>query len=165
MGDDALAALISCIRACFASYDSRSLDGEVELGRPCAADSARRHWHFICIRVRCRQNLGGPEQWTGLGQNMAVFGITFWPTFWGFMAAFAEFAGGILLMLGFLFRPTLVLLLGTMFVAAVGHISGQIDGGPWHATEMATVFVTLFLTGPGSYSVDAWLFGENETEH
>ena len=105
---------------------------------------------------------GGPEQWAGLGQKMAVFGITFWPTFWGFMAAFAEFAGGILFMLGFLFRPTLVLLLVTMFVAAVGHISGQIDGGPWHATEMATVFVTLFLTGPGQYSVDDWLFGASE---
>jgi len=56
---------------------------------------------------------GGPEQWTGLGQTMAVLGITFWPTFWGFMAALAEFGGGILLMLGLLFRPALVLLLGT----------------------------------------------------
>jgi len=102
---------------------------------------------------------GGPEQWAGLGQNMAVFGITFWPTFWGFMAAFTEFAGGILLVLGLLFRPMLVLMLITMFVAAVGHISGQIDGGPWHATEMATVFVVLFLLGPGRYSLDAWLFG------
>jgi len=108
---------------------------------------------------------GGPEQWADLGQNMAVFGITFWPTFWGFMAAFTEFAGGLLFMLGFLFRPTLVLLLGTMFVAAVGHVSGQIDGGPWHATEMATVFVTLFLTGPGRYSVDAQLFGDRDTDH
>jgi putative oxidoreductase len=42
-------------------------------------------------------------------------------------------------------------------VAALGHISGQIDGGPWHATEMATVFVALLLAGPGRYSLDAYL--------
>jgi uncharacterized membrane protein YphA (DoxX/SURF4 family) len=30
---------------------------------------------------------------------------------------------------------------------------------------MATVFVALFLTGPGRYSVDAWLFGDHDTEH
>jgi putative oxidoreductase len=88
---------------------------------------------------------------------MAVLGITFWPAFWGFVAALAEFGGGILLMLGLLFRPALTLLLGTMAVAALGHISGQIDGGPWHATEMATVFVALLLTGPGRYSLDAYL--------
>lgn len=102
---------------------------------------------------------GGPGTWSNLGQNMALFGVTVWPVFWGFMAALAEFVGGLLLMLGLLFRPALVLMLATMFVAAIGHISGQIDGGPWHATEMATVFVVLFLLGPGRYSLDAWLAG------
>ncbi len=104
---------------------------------------------------------GGPERWVSLGQNMEVFGITFLPVAWGFMAAFAEFAGGILLMLGALFRPTLVLLLCTMFVAAMGHIFGGISGGPWHATEMATVFVVLYMLGPGKYSVDA-RFGSSQ---
>lgn len=107
---------------------------------------------------------GGPGTWANLGQNMAVFGVTVWPTAWGFLAALAEFGGGILLILGLFFRPALVLMLGTMFVAAVGHVSGQIDGGPWHATEMATVFVALFVLGPGRYSLDAWLFGRPDAE-
>lgn len=107
---------------------------------------------------------GGPAEWADLGQNMALFGITVWPTFWGFMAALTEFGGGILLVLGLFFRPVLVLFLLTMTVAAASHLAA--GEGPWHATEMATVFGALLLTGPGQYSVDAWLFGtadEDET--
>jgi putative oxidoreductase len=105
---------------------------------------------------------GGAGTWADLGGNMAIFGIEFFPTFWGFMAALTEFAGGLLLILGLLFRPVLALLLVTMSVAAASHL---VEGeGPWHATEMETVFVTLFLLGPGRYSLDAWLFGEPETD-
>ena len=93
---------------------------------------------------------------------MARFGITVWPTAWGFMAALAEFGGGVCLMLGLFFRPALVLMLATMVVAATGHISGEIAGGPWHATEMATVFVALLLTGPGRYSLDAFFFSSSD---
>lgn len=98
---------------------------------------------------------GGPENWAGLGKNLSVLGITFWPTFWGAAAAFTELVGGILLILGLLTRPVLVPLMITMIVAAIGHVSGAIGGGPWHATEMLTVFVVIMLTGPGRYSVDA----------
>ncbi|MFW5967447.1 MAG: DoxX family protein, partial [Persicimonas sp.] len=39
---------------------------------------------------------GGPAQWEQLGSRLeAVAGIGFLPEFWGFMAAFAEFGGGI----------------------------------------------------------------------
>jgi len=105
---------------------------------------------------------GGAGTWADLGSNMALFGITVWPTFWGFMAAVAEFGGGILLMLGLFFRPALVVMILTMIVAASGHISGQIDGGPWHATEMGTVFLALLLLGPGRYSLDNLLFGSSD---
>lgn len=103
---------------------------------------------------------GGPGTWANLGANMSMFGLAFWPTVWGFMAAMAEFGGGLLLMLGLFFRPALGIMILTMIVAATGHVTGHIDGGPWHATEMGTVFVVLFILGPGRYSLDAWLWGE-----
>ena len=34
--------------------------------------------------------MGGPETWTAIGGTMSNLGINFAPTFWGFMAAFAE---------------------------------------------------------------------------
>ena len=98
---------------------------------------------------------GGVGTWVDLGGNVAIFGITVWPAFWGFMAAITEFGGGILLILGLFFRPVLVLLLCVMTVAFASHLAA--GEGPWHATEMATVFVALFMLGPGRYSIDAYL--------
>ncbi|HMT26916.1 MAG TPA: DoxX family protein, partial [Candidatus Absconditabacterales bacterium] len=45
---------------------------------------------------------GGTQMRAWLGGNMSLIGITFWPVFRGFMAAFAEFVGGILVILGFM---------------------------------------------------------------
>ncbi len=104
--------------------------------------------------------VGGPETWTGLGQAMGTFGITFAPAFWGFMAAFAETAGGAALLAGVLVRPFCVLLLITMVVAAGMHI-GAGDGFAKisHPLEMMIVFVALFLSGPGAFSLSQWIPG------
>ena len=102
--------------------------------------------------------IGGPDKWEGLGANMGNVGIGFAPVFWGFMAAFAEGVGGLLLLLGFLTRPACVLLFITMVVAAVKH---NVDSGNFMAgaqpTEDAIVFLSLIFIGPGKYSLDAWL--------
>jgi putative oxidoreductase len=100
---------------------------------------------------------GGPEQWAQLGGTMGIFGLGFAPTFWGFMAAFAEFVGALLLVFGALTRPAALLLVLNMAVAALAHITGAIDGSPEMALLYGAVFLSLLLVGPGTYSVDEQL--------
>ena len=102
--------------------------------------------------------MDGPEKWESLGRNMGNFGIEFAPVFWGFMAAFSEAVGGLLVALGFLMRPACVLLFITMVVAATRHIAeeGKFMAGS-HATEAAILFLSLIFIGPGKYSLDWYL--------
>jgi putative oxidoreductase len=97
---------------------------------------------------------GGPEQWAGLGGIMETFGLGFAPSVWGFMAAFAEFVGGLLVAVGLLTRPAALLVFLNMGVAATAHMTGAIDGSPELAIVYGIVFLSLVLVGPGTYSVD-----------
>lgn len=101
---------------------------------------------------------GGPERWGKIGMAMGNFGIDFLPAFWGFMAAFSEFFGGVLLISGLFFRPACILMTITMIVAASFHM-GRGDGlmGASHAIENGIVFLGLILIGPGKISLDKWL--------
>ena len=101
---------------------------------------------------------GGPERWERLGASMANVGIEFAPVFWGFIASFSEFIGGICLLLGLFFRPVCILLAITMAIAASGHLSrGEGLRGAAHAIEDGIVFLSLIFIGPGKYSLDEWL--------
>ena len=103
---------------------------------------------------------GGPEAWTGLGGVMKTVGLGFAPAGWGFLAAMAEFGGGLLLATGLWFRPACAALFGTMLMATVMHLSkGDGFEESSHAMEAAIVFAGLFFTGPGRYSLDERLFG------
>lgn len=84
-----------------------------------------------------------------------------------FAAAFSEFAGGILLILGLLTPLASLMLFGTMIGALglvhlpMGHaFVPQQPGQPSY--ELALVYflssLGILLTGPGQYSVDALLF-------
>lgn len=103
---------------------------------------------------------GGPETWTFLGQQMGNLGITFFPVFWGFMAALAEFGGGILIMLGLFHRIAALMITFTMCVAIIFHISNGDpfmggDGGSYaNAMELGIVFLSLFFMGPRKWAVD-----------
>lgn len=99
--------------------------------------------------------LGGPEMWQSIGQNMQNFGITFGYPFWGFMSGAAEAGGGVLLMAGFLFRYTCLIMLINMIVATRMHM---VAGDPFstisHPIEAGIVFLSLILIGPGRFALD-----------
>ena len=98
---------------------------------------------------------GGPEKWVEAGTAVEALGIGFAPMFFGFLAAVAEFFGGIFLVLGLFFRPASALLLMVMLVATAQHIS---SGDPFsttsHSIELAIVFLSLLFIGPGQHSLD-----------
>ena len=98
----------------------------------------------------------GPKVWATLGKSMGVLGIHFLPTFWGFMAAATEGIGGILLVLGFCFRPVSLLMAFTMVVATLTMASGKnADFNAYsHPLKMAIVFISLAFIGPGKLSID-----------
>ena len=97
---------------------------------------------------------GGLGKWKTLGGAMKHIGITFWPAFWGFMAAFSETIGVGLLIVGLFFRPSCLLLVITMAVAGVTEYRSHGLGEASHAIELALVFFAWMFVGPGKYSVD-----------
>lgn len=102
--------------------------------------------------------LAGPDMWTKVGSAMGNLDITFFPVFWGFIASCAEFFGGVLLIIGFLFRPASIILTFDMFVATLFHFKhGDGLGIASHAIECGIVFLSLILIGAGAYSLDAKL--------
>jgi len=98
---------------------------------------------------------GGPEKWTEVGGAMQYLGIDFAPMFFGFMAGVIEFFGGIFLIGGLFFTPTVLCLFFVMLVATAKHV-GATDGfaNISHSVEIAIVFLSLLFIGPGKYSLD-----------
>lgn len=95
---------------------------------------------------------GGLGRWEQLGGAMENIGIGFAPSLWGFMAGFAEFAGGVCLILGFFWLPACILLFCTMMIAMMRHIA---DGDSFalisHPLEAGILFLSLAFIGAGKY--------------
>jgi len=101
---------------------------------------------------------GGIEKWKGLGGIMTKLGLGSFPVFWGFMASFAEFFGGLFLILGLFTTIFSFLIFFEMFVAWVFvH-----QGATFFVREPALFyFFTSFMfmvKGAGKYSIDYHLF-------
>ncbi|MBN8588380.1 MAG: DoxX family protein [Rhodothermia bacterium] len=106
---------------------------------------------------------GGIEKWTSLGGAMENFGIAFFPVFWGFMGALAEFLGGLLVAVGLGTRYAAAFVVATMGVAAMAHLG---DGEPFmeasHAIETGLGFLMILFVGGGTYSLDRIFFKTND---
>ena len=97
-----------------------------------------------------------PERWESTGRAMANLGVTFAPTFWGFMAGATELVGGVLLIIGLLVRPTSAVLLFVLFVAALQNVvtAGSLAGGRAHPIDAGVGLVALMILGAGTWSLD-----------
>ena len=100
--------------------------------------------------------MGGMATWTKVGGAMGVFGITFAPAFWGFMAAISEAGGGLFLILGLMVRVAASFMAFTMLVATLMHVNkGDSFGVYSHAAELGIVFLSLIVLGGGKWSLGA----------
>ncbi|MDZ7681217.1 MAG: DoxX family protein [Fodinibius sp.] len=98
---------------------------------------------------------GGPDTWVQVGTATQYLGIDFAPMFFGFMAGVAEFFGGIFLLLGLFFTPSVALLFIVMLVATTKHVGAGDEFVFYaHSIEMAIVFLSLIFIGPGEHCLD-----------
>ena len=75
------------------------------------------------------------------------------------LAALAEFVGGLALLVGYGVRIASLPLVATMLVASFTAHAGKFSisaGGMEYTLVLATVALALGLTGAGSYSLEAW---------
>jgi putative oxidoreductase len=100
----------------------------------------------------------GSALWEKLGGSMGQLGIHFWPTFWGFLAMFGEFGGGLLFLLGLFFRPACAMLAFVMFMATLTMLHNPPHG--WAPLDAASHPITagaavlgMLLMGPGKISL------------
>jgi len=117
---------------------------------------------FMFVLHGAPKLFGGIDTWNFVGSSMGFLGLKSGYAFWGLLAALAEFAGGILLIVGLLVRPASVFLLLTMFVAIVFHYAkNEGFNGASHAMEDAAVFICLIITGGGKFALDSMMLSKN----
>ena len=129
------------------------------------------HWALLSLRVipsfymffyhGKRKIIGGYESWEGLGKAaLSLIGIEFGYIFFGFLAAISEGVLTWLIMFGMFTRLSSIFMIITMLFAGFYHL---VDGD---SGEMAiiylTIYLVIFLAGPGKISLDEKLFKQQQ---
>ena len=103
------------------------------------------------------KKISSTASWEWLGKAaMSVVGIEFGFIFFGFIAALSEGVLVWLVFLGVFTRLSSLFLIFTMFFASAYHLS---DGeSAESALIYLTIYLVVFILGPGRYSLDEKLF-------
>ncbi len=113
---------------------------------------------LVFMRFGGEKLMGGPALWHTLGCMAHYVGINFLPTMWGFLAACAEFFGGIALVIGFGTRAA-ALAIACVMVGAISMHLGTGDSWVHVSLPLSLLFVMigLMIAGGGNFSVDQYI--------
>ena len=116
---------------------------------------------FYMFYYHGMRKISSSSSWEWLGQAaMSVIGVEFGFLFFGFLAALSE---GILVwfvIFGFFTRLSSLFLILTMFFASAYHLAGGESAES--ALIYLTIYLVIFILGPGRDSFDAKLFSNND---
>jgi putative oxidoreductase len=115
----------------------------------------------VCFMIHAFGKLGrvGTGNMTGFIAVREDLGMPYAPI-QGYLVMLTELLGGLALALGFMTRPSCVLLGGTMIVAgkighkAAGYLITNDPPGAEYTINLAAICAVFFLVGPGRFSVD-----------
>ena len=112
---------------------------------------------FYMFYYHGMKKISSTSSWEWLGKAaMSTIGIEFGFIYFGFLAALSEAVLTWFIFFGFLTRLSSLFLISTMLFASAYHLA---DGeSAESALIYLTIYLVIFILGPGRYSLDEKLF-------